>query len=206
MALFSYVVRYDFGFAPNPFHGTCTLATCKQQIRGAARVGDWVMGTGSQQKNLAGRLVYTMQVEEILTFDQYWADARFRGKVPRTNGALKHVYGDNIYHREHGRWIQADSRHSLPDGQANPGHVHTDTSADAVLVSSTYSYFGGSGPSVPAHLRTGFNVDVVHSHQGHRRHFPVDLIAAAEDWFRSLEAGLLGRPADWPPRPLAPSS
>jgi hypothetical protein len=200
--IFSYVVRYDFGFAPNPFHGTCTLATCKQQIRRTARVGDWVMGTGSQQKSLAGRLVYVMQVEEVLTFDDYWADARFTAKIPRTSGALKHAYGDNIYHREGDEWIQADSRHSLPDGTINPGHVAVDTSADAVLLSSTYSYFGGSGPKVPDQLRTGFPVDLVHQSQGHRRHFPPGLVTAADQWFRSLESGLMGRPADWSTRPI----
>lgn len=31
--LFSYIVRWDHGFAPNPFHGICSLATCKPGIR-----------------------------------------------------------------------------------------------------------------------------------------------------------------------------
>ena len=38
----SYVVRYDSGFAPNPFYGYCTLATCKPNIRRSADIGDWV--------------------------------------------------------------------------------------------------------------------------------------------------------------------
>lgn len=33
MTLYSYVVAHDFGFAPNPFDGLCTLATCKPDIR-----------------------------------------------------------------------------------------------------------------------------------------------------------------------------
>src|SRR5882762_6472831 len=45
--LYSYVVARDFGFAPNPFYGFCTLATCKPRIRAHACVGDWVLGTGS---------------------------------------------------------------------------------------------------------------------------------------------------------------
>ena len=32
----SYVVRYDSGFAPNPFYEYCTLATCKPNIRKGA--------------------------------------------------------------------------------------------------------------------------------------------------------------------------
>jgi len=45
-SVFIYVVDRDFGFAPNPFHGYCTLATCKAKIRNQARVGDWVIGNG----------------------------------------------------------------------------------------------------------------------------------------------------------------
>ena len=31
--VYMYVVDRDFGFAPNPFHGVRTLATCKPPIR-----------------------------------------------------------------------------------------------------------------------------------------------------------------------------
>ena len=37
MTLFSYVIEHDLGFAPNPFHGVCTLACCKPQIRKIAK-------------------------------------------------------------------------------------------------------------------------------------------------------------------------
>ncbi|MFH1865797.1 MAG: hypothetical protein ABIK85_07930, partial [Candidatus Eisenbacteria bacterium] len=39
MRLFSYIVARDYGFAPNPFCGVCTLATCKPKIRESASVG-----------------------------------------------------------------------------------------------------------------------------------------------------------------------
>jgi len=45
--VFSCVVRRDSGFAPNPFEGHCTIATCEPQIRRIASVGDCVLGTGS---------------------------------------------------------------------------------------------------------------------------------------------------------------
>jgi hypothetical protein len=44
MTLFSYVVRWDHGFAPNPFHGACTLATCKAEIRKKAKVARLAIG------------------------------------------------------------------------------------------------------------------------------------------------------------------
>ena len=62
--IYSYVVRYDSGFAPNPFYGFCTLATCKPDIRRAANVGDWIVGSGSNDRSIrrGGHLVYAMQV------------------------------------------------------------------------------------------------------------------------------------------------
>lgn len=75
MTLYSYVLRSDTGFAPNPFYGYCTLATCKPDIRRLARIGDWVIGTGSVENVGPGRLVYAMRVEAVLTLDQYDEDA-----------------------------------------------------------------------------------------------------------------------------------
>jgi hypothetical protein len=44
--VYVYVVDRDFGFAPNPFYGVLTLATCKPRIRSVASMGDWVIGVG----------------------------------------------------------------------------------------------------------------------------------------------------------------
>ena len=44
MEYYSYVIKRDFGFAPNPFGEFCTLATCKPVIRKVANVNDWVFG------------------------------------------------------------------------------------------------------------------------------------------------------------------
>jgi hypothetical protein len=51
MRLFAYKMTHDTGFAPNPFHGACTLATCKPQIRLHKRVGDWIAGFTSKRLN-----------------------------------------------------------------------------------------------------------------------------------------------------------
>ena len=63
----SYVVRYDSGFAPNPFYGYCTLATCKPSIRKGADIGDWVVGSGSNDRNIRG---FVAQVEKS-RYDPY---------------------------------------------------------------------------------------------------------------------------------------
>jgi hypothetical protein len=57
MVLHSYVVARDYGFAPNPFFGVCTLATCKPLIRRIAHIGDWIVGTGSKKRKREKRIV-----------------------------------------------------------------------------------------------------------------------------------------------------
>lgn len=198
MKLYSYVVRYDYGFAPNPYHGVCSLATCKADIRGRAEVGDWIMGTGSAESKLAGRLVYAMPVEETLSFDEYWADARFAAKKPSMTSSLKRAFGDNIYRRDsEGTWLQEESRHSSDDGSMNLTHIQADTKSDRVLLSREFVYFGGDGPEVPARLRTGFKQDLVHGGRGYRNRFEDEQIVAAIQWFRSLPQGVPGRPFAW---------
>lgn len=149
--VYLYVVARDFGFAPNPFHGYCTLATCKPRIRSAARVGDWVFGMGGSRLSATGRCVFAMRVTEKVTFDAYWNNPGFIDKRPVRNGSRKMMVGDNIYHIDlvTGDWVQADSHHSNTDGSANLSNLATDTRADAVLISREFFYFGRLAPSVP---------------------------------------------------------
>lgn len=140
---FSYIITRDFGFAPNPFHGVLTLATCKPRIRKAAQVGDYLIGNSN--KETGNKLVYMAKVDEILTFDQYWVDPRFQCKKPTMNGSFKTLYGDNIYHHENGEWIQANSHHSLENGLVNHANLEKDTgTTDRLLICRDFYYFGRS--------------------------------------------------------------
>jgi hypothetical protein len=197
--LYSYVVRYDIGFAPNPFYGWCTLATCKQDIRAKAAVGDWIVGTGSRTNGLGDRLVYAMCIEEILDFNAYWSDPRFIRKRPYLHGSVKRMYGDNIYHRDRdGRWQQENSRHSNDDGTPNSGHVERDTKANAVLVSREFVYYGGNGPMIPQRFRTSYGMDLVHGAPSYRVLFPHEMRDAVIEWIRhDLDEGLQADPRDW---------
>lgn len=198
MTLYSYVVRHDIGFAPNPFYGWCTLGPCKPAIRSRAEVGDWVVGTGSRTNDMEGHLVYAMRVEEILDFNSYWNDARFTRKRPNLRGSLKQSFGDNIYHHdESGAWQQENSRHSLNDGAPNTGHIKIDTGVDAVLVGQEFVYFGRSGPEVPDRFRSESAMNLVHSGRGHRCRFPQDQVADVVAWVRKLGVGVQGTPHDW---------
>lgn len=90
MRNFSYKIEHDFGLAPNPFGGYCTLAVCKSSIRSnkGLEVGSWIIGTGSKKLKNANKLIYAMQVGEKLTFNEYWNDPRFQYKKPIINGTL----------------------------------------------------------------------------------------------------------------------
>ena len=78
MKLYSYVLRFDDGAAPNPFGGYCTLTICKPRIRRVAKTGDWVIDTGSKNGkkngktcNLQDMLVYAMKVKEVIPLAKY---------------------------------------------------------------------------------------------------------------------------------------
>lgn len=140
---FSYIITRDFGFAPNPFQGILTLATCKPKIRKSAQVGDYLIG--NSPKASGNKLIYMAKVEEVTTFDNYWSDPRFQNKKPVMNGSFKTLYGDNIYHHEGGQWIQANSHHSKEDGLVNQANLDRDTgTTDHVLICPRFFYLGAS--------------------------------------------------------------
>lgn len=199
--LYSYVVRYDSGFAPNPFYNFCTLATCKPPIRKTAAVGDWLMGTGSDNKSVrrGGHLVYAMRVTEALSFEQFDADRRFQLKKPFRRGSRKQTCGDNIYFRDaKGAWGQRDSFHSNDDGSLHAEHVQIDTAVNRVLVSDDFVYFGGEGPQVPASLTHPDGRSLVHSGIGYACLDDGIRIKKFTDWIRSLElSGWQGSPFEW---------
>lgn len=198
MRLFSYVVARDYGFAPNPFFGFCTLATCKPVIRRTASVGDWVIGTGSRAYGISGRLVFAMLVENVVSYDEYWGDPRFSVKRPSLRGSLKRAFGDNIYHHDpaSGAWIQEDSHHSNHDGTANIKNIRHDTNAPRVLIATDFTYWGGAGPEIPAGFRKPTDIC---SHRGHQCRFPEALVTGFIEWVRGLdERGYRASPVEFP--------
>lgn len=200
-SLFSYVVRYDSGFAPNPFHGYCTLATCKPRIREHAQVGDWVVGTGSNAKGVrrGGHLVYAMRVTEILSTAEFWNDPRFLKKRPNLFYNWVAASGDNIYEplgQDH--WRQLRSYHSHEDGSCREDHVGRDTGVKRILVSDDFVYCGGEGPQLPAQFLDGGGMQMICLQRNYRRIRNEAAIGAFEYWIRSLAGGgFRGKPWDW---------
>ena len=70
MKIYSYVLKHDSGFAPNPFWGFCTLATCKPVIRRNAKPGDWIIGTGSVYEGRPEKLIYVMHIYEAIPIEE----------------------------------------------------------------------------------------------------------------------------------------
>ena len=200
MKLFSYIVARDYGFAPNPFHGCCSLATCKPKIRDVAAVGDWIVGTGAKTKyGLTGHLIYAMKVSEVLDYDGYWNDPRFLSKRPVLNGSLKVMYGDNIYHRNGRRWVQMNSHHSLENGRPNPRNIARDTGVNRLLIANRFVYWGRVAPPIPKCFRpyrvTG--KDICCPGQGHRV-MSEELAVAFEQWLDSVDKwGVQGLPLEF---------
>lgn len=197
MDIYSYKIIRDYGFAPNPFFGVCTLATCKPDIRCRAQIGDWILAIGGTQTVVSNRLVCLMRVDEAMTFDEYWNDERFQCKKPSFDRALKYCYGDNIYHHaKNGTWLQANSHHSKEGGAVNEDNLKRDTRVNRVLVSKAYWYFGADALELPSEY-----IDILPNGRNYKR-FCMEEISLKwvnfQKWIKSKFAmGQHGLPCKW---------
>jgi hypothetical protein len=186
MRLCSYVVMQDTGFAPNPFGGVCTLAACTPNHQGIRlHPGDWLLGnTSVATGNL---LLYAMRISEVLDFDAYFRDTRFRAKHP-TGDNWQTRCGDNIYFRdEAGDWAQGKAY-----SHTESWRLGQDTKHPGVFVSDHFYYFGDQAPPVPAEFGS-----LIKRRQGCRCNHPPELASAFVAWLEhSYPAGLNGLPRD----------
>lgn len=190
---------HDYGFAPNPFHGVLSLATCKgSQLRnnGNLEIGDWVIGLGSVAMGNLGKIIYAMQVEEKITFDQYWEDPRFQNKKPIINGTLVQIYGDNVYHTINGKVVQEHCAHSLKGGGVNNDHLQRDCDGKYVLLSRRFYYFGDHCPGVPKQF--SYILNDSRSTKFWDLHDEDDKINAFVSWLEeNYTIGIHGDPCNW---------
>lgn len=196
--VFSYKLVRDYGFAPNPFHGICTLGTCKPQIREGARIGDIIIGCGSKALNLEGRMIFAMRVSQKMSFQEYWEHEAFRIKRPNLRASKSMAYGDNIYHRDGDGWIQEDSHHSFTGGALNRENLNRDTGSDNVLIGEEFVYWGASAVEIPEHLRDFEGDDLYPHSRNYRNGFSKDFRLQIDAWFEGIiDRGRRGRPASW---------
>lgn len=185
MKLYSYIVKYDRGLAPNPFHGYCTLAVCTPNHMGIKPdKGDWIAGFST--KSEGNRLVYAMQVTETMHFKDYFHDPRFQNKKPRMDGNWKARCGDNFYEfTSEGNPIQ----------HPNPFHTgendfRKDIKNPYVFIAEHFYYFGDKTVSVPDEYR-----ELILDRQGCKYSFDASLVAGFLAWLKqNWKPGVCGDP------------
>jgi hypothetical protein len=185
--IYSYIVVHDYGFAPNPFHGWCTLAACTPNHMGVkAKKDDWIVGFDDAHHG--HNLVYAMQIDAVLHFDKYHSDRRFRPKIPAQGGGWPNRCGDNLYFlTPTGKWDRVRS----PFHQ-DPELFRKDTKHPYVFVSRHFFYFGREAIPLPKHFRV-----LVHARQGCKsRHDPAVVVQFVAWLERAFEPGLMADPRD----------
>ncbi|OPY60053.1 MAG: hypothetical protein A4E56_02938 [Pelotomaculum sp. PtaU1.Bin065] len=193
MKIYVYTLVHDAGFAPNPYHGYCTLACCKPIIRKIAEVGDWIVGITPRAHG--SRLVYAMNVNETLPFEKYWVDPRFIDKKPKWKSEDPvQRSGDNIYkYSGHAKFTQLPSRHwDSKCNQPDLNQMKIDLSGKYVLISKKYSYFGQNTQPIPANL-----LSIMRPARGHRVNFKPEHHQLILDYLESLPLGIHGYPQDF---------
>jgi len=185
MKLYSYVLVADTGFAPNPYCGYVTLATCKPKIRKSAQPGDWIIGTGSVGGVGAGRLVHAMLVDQVVSLEEYGSSPAHVAKQPDLRGKIQRRAGDNIYFKDAaGEWHQRESLHTAE-------HVERDLSGRNCLIGREFYYFGANAVRLPDDLR----VVAIDGHPGHRCQFEPELVERLVAWLRANhKPGVHGKP------------
>jgi hypothetical protein len=189
--LYSYIVTHDTGFSPNPFWGYCTWADCKPAIRRTANIGDWIVGLSPKSKG--NRIVFAMEIDEILDYAAYFLDKRFANKIPDyTNDKVIWKSGDNIYQPlPNGEFHQLQSMHSNGPEEKPQTKTH-DLGGKHVLIGKRFYYFGASGPLLPPPL------EILKVGRAHKDHFSLEIITAFLDFISSHPQGVTASPTNWP--------
>ena len=175
MRLCSYVMTHDFGFAPNPFGGYCTLAACTpNHCRVNLGEGDWLVGHSSVQ--YGQELIYAMKILEVLGLDCYYREPRFQFKKPQFGRTLREACGDNIYYKnQDGTW----GRHKS-GFHTERSRQEQDQKGDRVFIAKHFYYFGRESVKIPDHLK-----GIIHAGPSCNCKHPEPLARAFVDWLQT---------------------
>ena len=162
--LYCYKMTHDTGFAPNPYHGVLTLATCKPVIRRCTKKDYWISGWASnvvrgkdkKYTDKAQMLIYLAEISEVISFEEYWnkypqkrqPDQLSKGKkegckscgntiIPQISNI--EYLGDNIYEPDANETFGFKQHENAHHGEQNKEH---DLSGENVLICKNYYYFG----------------------------------------------------------------
>lgn len=165
--LYCYKMTHDTGFAPNPYHGVLTLATCKPTIRRCAKKDYWISGwtavsvQGKDGKHKEFRdkqkLIYLAKVSKVLKIEDYWHQYKKKRPIKKCNGRpatnmscggsknmVNDIYyyncGDNIYEPSSNDTF-GFKQHENFGGHGDKDKKH-DLSGVNVLICNEFYYFG----------------------------------------------------------------
>lgn len=185
--LYSYVLRFDDGAAPNPFWGTCTLTICKPDIRRKANVGDWVIGTGSKNSrlkdgntyDLSDCVVYAMKVTKKLLLADYdkYCKQHLQNKIPKWfSRDFRLRMGDCIYD------YSIDSTPILRKSIHNQDNMSRDLRGQFSLLSKQFYYFGDEPRPLPQELK-----NIIRRGQKHLVFDDLATIKKFEEWISKFK-------------------
>jgi hypothetical protein len=215
--LYSYVVKVDSGFAPNPYWGVCTLACCKPALRrsigttvpknsGFADLNKmrraqpdtiraqniWVIGVAGS--NLTDRerrgVVFVMQVTDVLDFESYFEEyPQKRPLRDASRSASDPVWhGDAIYTGNDPATARQLTPCAHSRGDAEDADAKRhDLGGRYVLGSDHFIYFGAEARYVALE-------EHLHHGRGHRSQHSAETLAALESLLNGSWAGLFDDP------------
>jgi hypothetical protein len=147
------------GFAPCHQDNLCTLAICKPAIRKKAgnlfiknngKIDYWIIGKAAKESQIqTNRLIYFMKVENVITFDEYYREMKYRDRadcIYKMKDIIKCNCKDpycehrlncksyDFVNDKAKRNFQCNGDHS-PKTDIGPGQF--------VLLSKKFRYFGG---------------------------------------------------------------
>ena len=167
--MFSYTIAHDYGSAPNPFWGICTLTICKPVTRRVAKIGDWVAGLRENS------IVYAMRITDKKTFADYDEYCRqyLPEKIPDwSSHDFRRRVGDCIYD------YLVSNPPKLRRSIHSKKNVTTDIGGLYALLSNDFYYFGSQPIILPANLKP-----IIHK-RGHKSDANAPYFESFINWIR----------------------
>jgi len=134
MKLHMYTMVVDSGFAPHVKDDLLSLACCAGYTREHTNEKTYVMGvSGSSMKGVKKHLpIYFMEVTNKITFEEYFEDTSYEGRV------------DNIYKRDGKKYERTIEKSTIYDDRYENEHIkgNDPKKSEHVLLSDDFYYFG----------------------------------------------------------------
>jgi hypothetical protein len=151
-----------------------------------AKPEDWFLGVTPQERG--DKIVYAMEVAEVISFEEYDSDPRFDAKKPVMNAPWKQRCGDNLYYRdEEGKWQQRPNPfHDTPRNRKQ------DLRHPSVFISEHFYYFGENAVRMPLMF-----ADLIWRRQGCKCSHEREVVAGFVNWLQdNFRPGIHGDPWD----------